>query len=66
MANKRLRKEAQLHPGGTVQKVPLYEQTIDLPAVGEEAQKGREDLTKAMRKKRRRDIKEANFLKGMS
>jgi len=53
-------------------KVPLYEQTIDLPA-GDGSAKGaveasgaREELTKAMRNKRRAGIKEANFLKGMS
>jgi large subunit ribosomal protein L54 len=49
----------------------LYEQTIDLPA-GDgslegsiKAQDAREELTKAMRNKRRATIKEANFLKAM-
>lgn len=54
-----------------IPKVPLYEQTIDLPA-GDgtlagavQAQEARDELTKAMRNKRRASIKEANFLKAM-
>jgi large subunit ribosomal protein L54 len=54
-----------------VPKVPIYEQTIDLPA-GDgslegalNAAQGRGELTKAMRGKRRADIKEKNFLKAM-
>ena len=52
-------------------KVPLYEQTVDLPtsdgtlegaANAEAAQK---ELQRAMRKKRKADIKEANFLRTM-
>lgn len=43
------------------QQVPIYEQSIDLPL--EEG--ARMELSKAMREKRRKDIKEANFLKGM-
>ena len=51
-------------------KVPLEEQSIDLPAgIGQEegmrAQEAREELNAAMRKARRRRIKEANFLRGM-
>lgn len=53
------------------QKVPLYEQTIDLPG-GDgteegnlEAARARQELTKAMREKRRATIKEANFLRTM-
>jgi large subunit ribosomal protein L54 len=54
-----------------VPKVPIYEQTIDLPA-GDgtlegavKAAEAREELTKALRNKRRAAIKEANFLKAM-
>lgn len=52
-------------------KVPLYEQSIDLPhgdgtlSSATEAAQARRDLTKAMRAKRRAKIKEDNFLKGM-
>lgn len=60
-----------LHPELLAPKVPVYEQSIDLPA-GDgsvasnlEADQAREDLTKAMRTKRRKQIKEANFLKAM-
>lgn len=52
-------------------KIPIYEQSIDLPA-GDgtvrgaiEAGEARQDLTKAMRDKRRAKIKEDNFLKAM-
>jgi len=52
-------------------KIPLQEQSIDLPA-GDGTMEGalkagqaRSDLTKAMRAKRRSSIKEANFLKAM-
>lgn len=70
MANKRAR---AANPEGValVEKVPLYAQSIDLPSGdgtargAAEALGAREDLTKAMRGKRRKDIKEANFLKGM-
>ena len=51
-------------------KVPLEEQSIDLPAgmglqEGIQAQGAREELNGAMRKARRKKIKENNFLKGM-
>ena len=51
-------------------RVPLEEQSIDLPAgmdlsEGKEAQRAREELNGAMRKGRRKKIKENNFLKGM-
>lgn len=69
LAAKRLRKEQMLNP--PVPKIPLYEQTIDLPA-GDgsldgnvQAAGARGELTKAMRTKRRGAIKEANFLKAM-
>ncbi|KAH7076448.1 mitochondrial ribosomal protein L37-domain-containing protein [Paraphoma chrysanthemicola] len=71
VAAKRLRKEQAMNPGMLVPKVPIYEQTIDLPA-GDGSLQGavkaadaREELTKAMRDKRRASIKEANFLKAM-
>ena len=52
--------------------MPLYEQSVDLPG-GEdgslrgskEAGAAREGLTKAMRDKRRKAIKEDNFLRAM-
>ncbi|QDS68331.1 hypothetical protein FKW77_010697 [Venturia effusa] len=52
-------------------KIPIYEQSIDLPtgdgtpAGAMEAAKARKELTKAMRDKRRSTIKETNFLKTM-
>ena len=55
-----------------IPKVPIYEQSIDLPT-GDgtvqgavDAMKAREDLRKAMRVKRRTTIKEGNFLKSMA
>lgn len=41
--------------------MPLTKQTIDLAATG----KAREELTEAMRRERRKGIKDANFLKSM-
>ncbi|KAH7399482.1 mitochondrial ribosomal protein L37-domain-containing protein [Pyrenochaeta sp. MPI-SDFR-AT-0127] len=71
LAAKRLRKEQAMNPGMLMPKVPIYEQTIDLPA-GDgsvagavQAADARDELTKAMRNKRRATIKEANFLKAM-
>ncbi|KAL6712105.1 hypothetical protein ACN47E_003148 [Coniothyrium glycines] len=71
LAAKRLRKEQALNPGMLEPKIPLYEQTIDLPA-GDGSLQGaaraadaRNELTKAMRNKRRASIKEGNFLKAM-
>ncbi|KAA8564271.1 hypothetical protein EYC84_011215 [Monilinia fructicola] len=46
-------------------KVPLQQQSIDLPTEGKEALEQRADLRKAMRKERRAKIKEGNYLKGM-
>jgi large subunit ribosomal protein L54 len=60
-----------MNPELLTPKVPIYEQTIDLPggdgslAGAVEAAGAREELTKAMRNKRRATIKEANFLKAM-
>ncbi|KAL8936063.1 MAG: hypothetical protein Q9211_004369 [Gyalolechia sp. 1 TL-2023] len=58
--------------------VPLHEQSVDLPSAphnrfgrdvdveaGARAQEAREELTASMRGKRRKSIKEANFLRGM-
>ena len=60
-----------LNPEMMPPKIPIYEQSIDLPA-GDgsvrgaiEAGEARQDLTKAMRDKRRAKIKEDNFLKAM-
>jgi large subunit ribosomal protein L54 len=77
MAAKRQRKlEAQLLASGDTEalapKVPLQQQTIDLPANAEGTLEGaiqavekREEVRKAMRSERRAKIKERNFLKGM-
>jgi large subunit ribosomal protein L54 len=71
LAAKRLRKEQAMNPELLTPKVPIYEQTIDLPsgdgslAGAVEAAGARGELTKAMRDKRRASIKEANFLKAM-
>lgn len=72
VAAKRLRKMAALHPEGLAPKIPLEQQSIDLPANEEgtlsgaiEADQSREDITKRLRQKRRGSIKTANFLKGM-
>ncbi|KAI9639975.1 hypothetical protein NHQ30_011644 [Ciborinia camelliae] len=46
-------------------KVPIQQQSIDLPSEGEAALEQRADLRKAMRKERRAKIKEGNYLKGM-
>jgi large subunit ribosomal protein L54 len=52
-------------------KIPIYEQSIDLPA-GDgtvqgavEAAEARQELTKAMRAERRRKVKEDNYLRSM-
>lgn len=70
-AAKALRKQQALNPEALAPKIPLYEQSIDLPA-GDgtvsgavEANAARHELNKAMRDKRRKSIKEANFLKSM-
>ena len=70
-AAKALRKQQLLHPEALAPKVPIYEQSVDLPA-GDGSVKGamqageaRAELTRKMREKRRGSIKEENFLKGM-
>lgn len=60
-----------LNPEALAPKIPLYEQTIDLPGgdgsleSAKRASEARAELTKAMRDKRRSKIKEDNFLKEM-
>ena len=54
-----------------VAQVPLEEQSIDLPAgmdieQGSVAFEARQELNAAMRRARRKKMKETNFLKGMS
>lgn len=52
----------------TEQKIPLFEQSVDLAGGADEvdkAREAREELTGAMRKERRRKIKEDNFLRAM-
>ncbi|KFX97405.1 hypothetical protein O988_04880 [Pseudogymnoascus sp. VKM F-3808] len=75
---KRQRKlEARLIASGDTEallpKVPLQQQTIDLPSNEQGSVEGavdavakRHELTKAMRSERRAKIKETNFLKGMN
>ena len=74
---KRQRKlEAKMIASGNTEafepKIPLQQQTIDLPSNEEgsvegalEAARTRDELRQAMRGERRKAIKEANFLKGM-
>ena len=70
-AAKALRKQQLLHPELLQPKVPLYEQSIDLPSGdgtlqgARQAGEARGELTKSMREKRRAKIKEDNFLKAM-
>lgn len=73
-AAKALRKQEKLrrlHPELMEPKVPLYEQSVDLPAGdgsiagARAANQARGDLTKSMREKRRAKIKEDNFLRTM-
>ena len=70
-AEKKAAKLAELDPSANMPKIPLEHQTIDLPG-GDgsvegavDAAEARNELTVAMRKARRKTIKEANFLKGM-
>lgn len=70
-AAKALRKRALMNPDAVVPKVPLYEQSVDLPGGdgsvegAKQAGEARSGLTKAMRDKRRKAIKEDNFLRAM-
>ena len=60
-----------LHPELLQPKIPLYEQSVDLPSGdgtlegAKAAGEAREELTRSMRERRRRKIKEDNFLKAM-
>lgn len=71
IAAKALRKQQLLNPESLAPKIPLYEQTIDLPSGdgtvegSRKAYQAQQELTKAMRGNRRRKIKEDNFLKAM-
>ena len=56
--------------GEGARKVPLHEQSVDLPAGigdedGEKGTRAREDLRASMRDARRKKIREGNFLRGM-
>ncbi|KAF2773321.1 hypothetical protein EJ03DRAFT_341107 [Teratosphaeria nubilosa] len=70
-AAKALRRQQLLSPESLAPKIPLYEQSIDLPAGDStlegalEAGEARHELTKAMRDQRRKKIKEDNYLRGM-
>ncbi|KAI9709339.1 MAG: hypothetical protein M1820_003459 [Bogoriella megaspora] len=71
LAAKQERKQALLNPESLAPKVPIYEQSIDLPS-GDGTIEGalvageaRGELTRAMRRKRRAAIKEDNFLRTM-
>ncbi|KAK4635644.1 hypothetical protein CLAFUW4_00239 [Fulvia fulva] len=66
IAAKALKKRQLLDPESLVEKVPIYEQSVDLPRDPRESLGAREQLTKAMRERRRSKIKEDNFLKEMS
>ena len=70
-AERKAARNAELNPAANMPQVPLEHQTIDLPA-GDGSVEGavdalnaRDELTQAMRRARRKSIKEANFLKGM-
>lgn len=71
-AAKRLRKLVASNPAQLAPKIPLVERSIDLPSNPQhsiqgaiEASEARQELTRALRAKRRASIKEKNFLKGM-
>jgi large subunit ribosomal protein L54 len=70
-AAKKQQRQSALEAERSRQRVPLYEQSIDL-AAGDGTVRGamvagqvRDELTRAMRQKRKADIKESNFLKTM-
>lgn len=72
VAAKRLRKLAALHPEGLAPKIPLEQQSIDLPRNEEGTVEGalaageaRDEITRRLRMKRRGEIKTSNYLKGM-
>jgi large subunit ribosomal protein L54 len=74
-AKRKLKHEQAMLASGETEayapKIPLQRQTIDLPSNEDgtltgalEAAEKREEVRKAMRGERRKNIKEANFLKG--
>ncbi|EMF16311.1 Ribosomal_L37-domain-containing protein [Sphaerulina musiva SO2202] len=71
LAAKALKKQQLLNPESLAPKIPLYEQSIDLPGAdgtiegNKVAYQAQEELTRAMREKRRSKIKEDNFLREM-
>lgn len=71
LAAKALKKQQLLNPESLAPKIPLYEQSIDLPGGdgtiegNKVAYQAQEELTRAMREKRRSKIKEDNFLREM-
>nr|POF12859.1 54s ribosomal protein l37, mitochondrial [Quercus suber] len=70
-AAKAQRRQALLNPGALAPKIPIYEQSVDLPAgdgglqASLDAGVARRELTRAMRQKRKAAIKEDNFLRSM-
>lgn len=65
MANKRLRAKTAAETEFAQHKVPVFEQSVDLPATADAGDTARHELQRAMRQKRKGDIKTANFLKGI-
>jgi large subunit ribosomal protein L54 len=71
LAAKAARRAEKERSGALFPSVPLEEQTIDLPSGdgtaegGRLAEQARADLNLAMRKSRRKSIKERNYLGGM-
>jgi large subunit ribosomal protein L54 len=71
-AAKKALKQGKIDIDSLAHKVPIYEQSVDLPTgdgtpeSAMAAAQARKELTKAMREKRRSVIKESNFLKTMS
>lgn len=61
------RKQAKLS-AGLEKPIPLHEQSRDLTGPGDDAvvsSQARSELTKSMRHARRKEIREANFLRSM-
>ncbi|KAI9825301.1 MAG: hypothetical protein M1832_001335 [Thelocarpon impressellum] len=72
LAAKALRKAQARDPETLVAKVPLEEQSVDLPTNADGSVEGalsagesRDEITRRLRETRRAAIKESNFLKGM-
>lgn len=71
-AAKKARKDALLHPESLMPQLPIHHQSIDLPSNQEKTVEGarlametRDSITKELRKQRRKDIKEDNYLRTM-